>query len=63
MAENREENRVPDLVLVSVSAPALALSDQMIDITWTVRNPAQAAHSYAHADQITFEGFDPRVPA
>jgi glycerophosphoryl diester phosphodiesterase len=28
-------------------------------ITWTVRNKAQADHSYAHADQITFEGFDP----
>jgi glycerophosphoryl diester phosphodiesterase len=28
-------------------------------ITWTVRNAAQQAHSTAHADQITFEGFDP----
>jgi glycerophosphoryl diester phosphodiesterase len=30
-------------------------------ITWTVRNAAQAAHSYANAEQITFEGFDPRA--
>jgi len=30
-------------------------------ITWTVRNAEQAAHSYAHALQITFEGFDPRA--
>lgn len=30
-------------------------------ITWTVRNPDHAAHSYAHADQITFEGYDPRT--
>lgn len=29
-------------------------------ITWTVRTPEQAAHTYANADQITFEGFDPR---
>jgi len=29
-------------------------------ITWTVRNEEQAEHSYAHADQITFEGFRPR---
>ncbi|MBL0373019.1 glycerophosphodiester phosphodiesterase [Rhizobium sp. KVB221] len=29
-------------------------------ITWTVRSPKQAAHSAANADQITFEGFDPR---
>jgi hypothetical protein len=28
-------------------------------ITWTVRDKAQQAHSYAHAEQITFEGFDP----
>jgi glycerophosphoryl diester phosphodiesterase len=28
-------------------------------ITWTVRNAAQQAHSATHADQITFEGFDP----
>lgn len=30
-------------------------------ITWTVRNAEQAAHSYAHALQVTFEGFDPRA--
>jgi glycerophosphoryl diester phosphodiesterase len=30
-------------------------------ITWTVRNAEQAAHSYAQAEQITFEGFDPRA--
>ncbi|MFB2552154.1 glycerophosphodiester phosphodiesterase [Ensifer soli] len=29
-------------------------------ITWTVRDRAAMAHSYANADQITFEGFDPR---
>ncbi|MEO0542560.1 MAG: glycerophosphodiester phosphodiesterase family protein [Pseudomonadota bacterium] len=28
-------------------------------ITWTVRNTEQARHSAAHADQMTFEGFDP----
>jgi glycerophosphoryl diester phosphodiesterase len=28
-------------------------------ITWTVRDAAAADHSYAHADQITFEGFEP----
>lgn len=28
-------------------------------ITWTVRNREDAEHSYAHADQITFEGFRP----
>lgn len=29
-------------------------------ISWTVRSASQAAHSAANADQITFEGFDPR---
>jgi glycerophosphoryl diester phosphodiesterase len=28
-------------------------------ITWTVSNAVQKAHSAAHAEQITFEGFDP----
>jgi glycerophosphoryl diester phosphodiesterase len=28
-------------------------------ITWTVTNEALAAHTYAHANQITFEGFLP----
>lgn len=28
-------------------------------ITWTVRDAAMRAHSEAHADQMTFEGFDP----
>jgi len=28
-------------------------------ITWTVRDAGQQAHSATHADQITFEGFDP----
>ena len=32
-------------------------------ITWTVRNEKGASHSYAHADQITFEAFDPRTTA
>lgn len=30
-------------------------------ITWTVRDEAALAHSMRHADQITFEGFDPRT--
>jgi glycerophosphoryl diester phosphodiesterase len=29
-------------------------------ITWTVRDEAAMRHSYANAEQITFEGFDPR---
>ncbi|MCG6858178.1 MAG: glycerophosphodiester phosphodiesterase [Salaquimonas sp.] len=29
-------------------------------ITWTVRSPADAVKSARYADQITFEGFDPR---
>ncbi len=29
-------------------------------ITWTVRTPELAAKSALHADQMTFEGFDPR---
>jgi len=29
-------------------------------ISWTIRSPEQAAESAQHADQITFEGFDPR---
>ncbi|WP_275790954.1 glycerophosphodiester phosphodiesterase [Pararhizobium gei] len=28
-------------------------------ITWTVRDQAGVDHSYRHADQMTFEGFDP----
>lgn len=32
-------------------------------ITWTVRNVEGASHSYAHADQITFEAFDPGITA
>lgn len=30
-------------------------------ITWTVRTSEQVALSHAHADQMTFEGFDPDV--
>lgn len=30
-------------------------------ITWTVRTPEMKAHSDAHADQITFEGFEPAI--
>lgn len=30
-------------------------------ITWTIRTPELAQKSALHADQITFEGFDPRV--
>ena len=29
-------------------------------VTWTVRTPEQVARTRAHADQMTFEGFDPR---
>lgn len=29
-------------------------------ITWTVRDEKARAHTYSHADQMTFEGFDPR---
>ncbi|MCB5201943.1 glycerophosphodiester phosphodiesterase [Neorhizobium sp. T786] len=29
-------------------------------ITWTVRDENACAHTYTHADQMTFEGFDPR---
>jgi glycerophosphoryl diester phosphodiesterase len=29
-------------------------------ITWTVRDEAARRHTFAHADQMTFEGFDPR---
>lgn len=33
-------------------------------ITWTVRDENGRRHTYNHADQMTFEGFDPReVPA
>lgn len=29
-------------------------------ITWTVRDQAAVTHTYTYADQMTFEGFDPR---
>ncbi len=29
-------------------------------ITWTVRDEAARKHTFANADQMTFEGFDPR---
>jgi glycerophosphoryl diester phosphodiesterase len=29
-------------------------------ITWTVRDREAQQHTFAHADQMTFEGFDPR---
>lgn len=32
-------------------------------ITWTIRTPADAEKSARHADQITFEGFLPPLPA
>ncbi|MFA7413802.1 MAG: glycerophosphodiester phosphodiesterase [Rhizobium sp.] len=32
-------------------------------ITWTVRDETMRAHTYTHADQMTFEGFDPREVA
>jgi glycerophosphoryl diester phosphodiesterase len=28
-------------------------------LSWTIRTPEQAVHSRLHADQMTFEGFDP----
>ena len=28
-------------------------------ITWTVRDAAAVTHTFVHADQMTFEGFDP----
>lgn len=30
-------------------------------ITWTVRDEAGRKHTFANADQMTFEGFDPRL--
>jgi glycerophosphoryl diester phosphodiesterase len=36
---------------------------QMPVITWTVRNSEQLAHTYAHADQATFELFNPEKTA
>lgn len=32
-------------------------------ITWTVRTPEGVASTVAHAEQMTFEGFDPETPA
>jgi glycerophosphoryl diester phosphodiesterase len=32
-------------------------------ITWTVRDDAAMSHRMRQADQITFEGFDPRMVA
>lgn len=32
-------------------------------ITWTVRDENARSHTYTHADQMTFEGFDPRESA
>jgi glycerophosphoryl diester phosphodiesterase len=32
-------------------------------ITWTVRDEKAREHTYTHADQMTFEGFDPRETA
>jgi glycerophosphoryl diester phosphodiesterase len=29
-------------------------------LTWTVRDQAGADHTFSHADQMTFEGFDPK---
>ncbi|MNT86253.1 hypothetical protein D3C72_2265230 [compost metagenome] len=29
-------------------------------ITWTVRDRQAEDYTYTHADQMTFEGFDPR---
>ncbi len=32
-------------------------------ITWTVRDEASRERTFQYADQMTFEGFDPREPA
>ena len=52
-------------VSYDVSAVPNALTDRLRDtgtpvLTWTVRTPAQADRTFRHADQMTFEGFDPR---
>ncbi|WP_197716910.1 glycerophosphodiester phosphodiesterase [Mesorhizobium sp. DCY119] len=43
-------NRFVDFVREKLSMPV---------ITWTVRDRAMVEHTFAHADQMTFEGFDP----
>ncbi|MGX5666074.1 glycerophosphodiester phosphodiesterase [Rhizobium daejeonense] len=55
------------LDFVSYSAPHLpnsfvtALRERGIPvITWTVRDEIMREHTYKYADQMTFEGFDPR---
>ena len=57
-----------DLGIDFVSYQVTALPNRFVDkvrargmpvITWTVRTPGHVALSRAHADQMTFEGFDP----
>jgi glycerophosphoryl diester phosphodiesterase len=62
------ERTAPDFLSWRVSdlpaaAPYLGrLLGHVPVVTWTVRGEADAAHGYAHADQIVFEGFRPAVP-
>lgn len=59
------ERTAPDFLSWRVSdlpaaAPFLArLLGRVPVMCWTVRSEADAAHAYAHADQIVFEGFHP----
>lgn len=57
-----------DLGIDFVSYHVAALPNAFVDrararglpvITWTVRSPADVVRTKAHADQMTFEGFDP----
>ncbi len=47
------QEHLPNAFITSQRSRAIAV------ITWTVRTKAQADHSYTHAEQITFEGFNP----
>jgi len=60
-----------DLGIAFVSYHVAALPNRFVEtvrsrampvITWTVRTPEDVALTRAHADQMTFEGFDPDAP-
>lgn len=60
-----------DLGIGFVSYHVAALPNRFVEsararampvITWTVRTPQEIALTRAHADQMTFEGFDPDAP-
>lgn len=60
-----------DLGIAFVSYHVAALPNRFVEtvrsrampvITWTVRTPEEVALTRAHADQMTFEGFDPDAP-